>query len=136
MQSQESALRLRPVGRRGRLQTDTSDGGRVSAYLPVANRVAELAAQRMGGEAQSSVGESLTGAPTTAHFLGGAVIGGDRFTGVIDEHHRVFGYRNLLVCDGASVPANIGVNPSLTIAALGERAMARIPRKEVQCNES
>lgn len=130
MQSQEGALRLRSVGRRGRLQTETTDGARVSAYLPVANRVAELAARRMGGTAQSSVSESLTGAPTTAHFLGGAVIGEDRSTGVVDEHHRVFGYQNLLVCDGASVPANIGVNPSLTIAALAVRAMSLVPRKE------
>ncbi len=127
MQSSDSALSLRAVGRRGRLQTETDAGNGVSAYLPVANQVAELAAARMGGTAQSSVAESLTGAPTTAHFLGGAVIGADRATGVVDGRHRVFGYQNLLVCDGAAVPANVGVNPSLTIAALAERAMAHIP---------
>ena len=48
-------------------------------------------------------------------------------TGVIDNRHRVFGYQNLLVCDGASVPANVGVNPSLTITALTERAMTFVP---------
>jgi cholesterol oxidase len=46
---------------------------------------------------------------------------------VIDRHLRVFGYRNLLVCDGAAMPANPGVNPSLTITALAEHAMAQIP---------
>ncbi len=127
MQSSDTALRLRPVGLRGRLQTEIDAGHGVSAYLPVANRVAALAARRIGGTAQSSVAESLTGAPTTAHFLGGAVIGADRSSGVIDHRHRVFGYENLLVCDGAAVPANVGVNPSLTIAALAERAMAHIP---------
>lgn len=127
MQSRESSLRLRPVGRRGRLRSEVDAGSDVSAYLPVANQIAELAARRMGGTAQSSAAESLTGAPTTAHFLGGAVIGADCSTGVVDVQHRVFGYQNLLVCDGAAVPANVGVNPSLTIAALAERAMTHIP---------
>ena len=44
-----------------------------------------------------------------------------------DRDNRVFGYRNLIVCDGAAVPANPGVNPSLTITALAERAMAAVP---------
>ncbi len=65
--------------------------------------------------------------PTTAHILGGAVIGEDATKGVIDANHRVFGYENLLVCDGAAVPANVGVNPSLTITAMDERAMEQIP---------
>jgi len=56
------------------------------------------------------------------------VIGRDATTGVIDRRHRVFGYENLLVCDGAAVPANPGVNPSLTIAAMAEHAMTHIPR--------
>jgi cholesterol oxidase len=51
---------------------------------------------------------------------------------VIDAEHHVFGYRNLLVCDGAAVPANVGVNPSLTITALAERAMSRVPPKDAQ----
>jgi cholesterol oxidase len=49
--------------------------------------------------------------------------------GVVDGEHRVFGYQNLLVCDGAVIPANPGVNPSLTITAMAERAMATIPVK-------
>ncbi len=65
--------------------------------------------------------------PSTAHILGGAVIGRDPEHGVVDAGQRVFGYENLLVCDGAAVPANVGVNPSLTITALAERAMSLIP---------
>jgi hypothetical protein len=63
----------------------------------------------------------------TAHILGGAVTAVDPSRGVIDMEHRVFGYQNLLVCDGAAVPANPGVNPSLTITAMAERAMAAVP---------
>jgi cholesterol oxidase len=46
---------------------------------------------------------------------------------VIDSQHRVFGYRGLYVIDGSAVGANLGVNPSLTIVALAERACASIP---------
>jgi cholesterol oxidase len=67
--------------------------------------------------------------PTTAHILGGAVIGHGPEDGVVDSNQRVFGYENLLVCDGAAVPANVGVNPSLTITALAEHAMAAVPAK-------
>jgi cholesterol oxidase len=73
--------------------------------------------------------EAMANVPTTAHILGGAVIAGDPTGGVIDAQHRVFGYENLLVCDGSAIPANVGVNPSLTITALAEHAMAQIPPK-------
>ena len=55
------------------------------------------------------------------------MIGADASCGVIDARSRAFGYRNLLVCDGAAVPANPGVNPSLTITALAEHAMSFVP---------
>lgn len=70
--------------------------------------------------------------PSTAHILGGAVIGADPESGVVDTQHRVFGYENLLVCDGAAIPANVGANPSLTITAMAERAMTFIPVKSRQ----
>lgn len=78
---------------------------------------------------QGMVFESLLGTSVTAHVLGGAAIGKDAKSGVIDGQHRVYGYENLLVCDGAAFPANPGVNPSLTITALAERAMTFIPNK-------
>lgn len=129
MQSSDTALRLQRRGPRGRLQTVQPDGNGAGSHLEIAARVAELAARRMDGYPQASLMESFTGAPTSAHFLGGAVIGRDPTDGVIDHRHRVFGYTDLLVCDGAAVPANPGVNPSLTIVALAERAMSLIPAR-------
>ena len=48
---------------------------------------------------------------------------------MVDARNRVFGYENLMVCDGAAIPANPGVNPSLTITALAEHAMAQVPAR-------
>jgi cholesterol oxidase len=95
-------------------------------FLPVANEAAKRFADHLDGVAQSSLLEALAGVPVTAHILGGAVIGADATSGVIDDRCRVFGYRNLLVCDGSAVPANPGVNPSLTITALAEHAMSHV----------
>lgn len=86
-------------------------------------------AQETGGVAQSMVMEALANIPTTAHILGGAVIGSDVGTGVVDRDGRAFGYHNLIVCDGSILPANPGVNPSLTITALAEQMMTTVPMK-------
>src|SRR5699024_367752 len=67
--------------------------------------------------------------PMTAHFMGGCTIGVDASRGVIDPYHRVFGYRGLHIVDGSAVSANLGVNPSLTITAQAERAMAMWPNR-------
>ena len=104
-------------------------------FIPVANRFAAWLAERTGGIAQSSILEAVANVPSTAHFLGGAVIGADPSHGVVDAGQRVFGYENLLVCDGAAVPANVGVNPSLTITALAEHAMSRVPGKDDAARE-
>ena len=77
-------------------------------------------------------GGSLTEAfdiPLTAHILGGAAIGAAPASGVIDGYQRVYGHPGLHVVDGAAVPANLGVNPSLTITALAERALSFWPNK-------
>ncbi|HYA87549.1 MAG TPA: GMC family oxidoreductase, partial [Nitrospirota bacterium] len=73
--------------------------------------------------------ETIFGIPTTAHILGGVVMGRSRDEGVIDKDNKVFGYENMYVCDGSMISANPGVNPSLTITALSERAMSKIPEK-------
>ncbi len=133
MQTLDNAIALRPKEKRNgrvRLQTEQDPEKPIPTFIPVANQAAEWFAERMGGIAQSSIGEALWNVPSTAHVLGGAVIGADPEHGVIDSDQRVFGYRNLLVCDGSAVPANPGVNPSLTITALAERAMSRIPAKQ------
>jgi len=74
----------------------------------------------------SMLPEILFNIPGTAHCIGGCVIAGSPDSGVVDGHHRVFGYRNMYICDGSVVAANLGVNPSLTITALAERAMSFI----------
>ncbi|MEA2478213.1 MAG: cholesterol oxidase, partial [Thermoleophilaceae bacterium] len=115
---------------RVRLQTEQDPDKPNPTFIPVANDFAEWLARRTGGYAASSVLEAALSIPSTAHFLGGAPIGADAEHGVIDSDQRVFGYSNLLVCDGSAVPANVGVNPSLTITAMTERAMSRIEPKE------
>ena len=104
-----------------------SRGPRVPTYIPAANEFARKFAQISGGTAMSMLPEILFNIPATAHCLGGAVIGGSPEDGVIDHRHRVFHYSNMYVCDGSVVAANLGVNPSLTITALAERAMSFIP---------
>ena len=67
----------------------------------------------------------------TAHLLGGAVIAGSPAEGVVDARHQVFGHPGLYVIDGSSIPANVGVNPSLPIAALAARAISLWPARQV-----
>jgi cholesterol oxidase len=130
MQTLDNAIALRP--RKGPfgtlwLQTEQDPERPNPTFIPIANQAAEWFAARTGGIAQSSVTEALFNIPTTAHILGGAVIAPDAEQGVVDAHQRVFGYENLLVCDGSAIPANVGVNPSLTITALAEHAMSHVP---------
>ena len=107
-----------------------SRGKKVPTYIPKANDFAKRFAQLAGGTALSMLPEILFDVPGTAHCIGGCVIAGSPETGVVDSHHRVFGYQNLYVCDGSVIAANLGVNPSLTITALAERAMTFIPKKD------
>ncbi len=133
MQTLDNAIALRPkLTRSGdvRLQTEQDPERPNPTFIPVANQAAEWLAKRTGGIAQSSIMEATLNVPTTAHILGGAVIGHGPEDGVVDARQRVFGYENLMVCDGAAIPANVGVNPSLTITAMAEHAMSHIPAKE------
>ncbi|MET8872824.1 GMC family oxidoreductase [Nocardia sp. NPDC004604] len=100
-------------------------------WIPAGNEVTRKVADEIGGVAGGSWGEVFN-IPLTAHFLGGAPIGADRNSGVIDAYHRVFGYPTLSIVDGAAVSANLGVNPSLTITAQAERSAAYWPNKGEQ----
>jgi cholesterol oxidase len=131
MQTINTALRFRlrrrwywPFSRRL-----TTLGQRIPTNIPAANALAARAAHTFGGIAITSISEILFDMPMTAHCIGGCAMGADASLGVIDPQHRVFNYRNLYVIDGSSVGANLGVNPSLTITALAERAMTFIPPK-------
>ena len=133
MQSLDTAMRLRArrrvIGRGVRLQTEQDPERPNPTYIPAAEAAARWFARRTGGIPQSGLTESSLNIPTTAHILGGAVIGASADTAVVDADGRAFGYRNLVVCDGAAIPANPGVNPSLTITALAEHMMSRVPPK-------
>lgn len=97
-------------------------------WIPVGNEVTRRIAAKIDGVAGGTWGE-LFNIPLTAHFLGGAVIGDSPEHGVIDPYHRVYNYPTLLVVDGAAISANLGVNPSLSIAAQAERAASLWPNK-------
>ena len=131
MRTLEGTLRLK-LGRNGGLTTGQGSGPQAVANIPEADELAERVAQKIKGLPTSLVTESFLGIPTTAHILGGCCMGESAETGVIDAQHRVFGYDGLYVIDGSAVSANPGVNPSLTITALAERAMSLIPRKDNQ----
>ena len=96
------------------------------AHLRQANDAARAFAAESGGRAFGIWLDSLLGRSATAHILGGAVVGDDPERSVVSADHQVHGYPGLYVVDGAAVPANIGVNPSLTITAMAERAMTRL----------
>jgi cholesterol oxidase len=104
-----------------------SRGDKVPTYIPRANEFAKVFAKVAGGTAMSMLPEILFDIPGTAHCIGGCVIADSPARGVIDYRHRVFGYKNMYICDGSVIAANLGVNPSLTITALTERAMSFIP---------
>jgi len=131
MRTHEGFIRLR-LGRkftsffRLGLQSEAGQGPLPTAAIPEATDLAERFADQIQGTPGSLLTETLFGTPTTAHILGGACMGASAEEGVIDQHHRVFGYPHILVVDGSAVSANPGVNPSLTISALAERAMSFI----------
>ncbi|HKU44548.1 MAG TPA: GMC family oxidoreductase [Polyangiales bacterium] len=113
----------------GIMGTRLEKGERPSATIPEATQLALRIAQKSGGVARSAFYEQILNIPSTAHILGGCCMGATPDEGVIDHRHRVFNYEGLYVIDGSSISANVGVNPSLTICALAERAMTFIPKK-------
>ncbi|PIP38026.1 MAG: cholesterol oxidase [Desulfobacterales bacterium CG23_combo_of_CG06-09_8_20_14_all_51_8] len=102
---------------------------RAPAYIPIANEVTRRLAEKMDGIPLSAIPEAAFNSLSTAHILGGCCMGESPDKGVVDFKGQVFGYPNLRVADGSVVPANLGVNPSLTITALSEYIMDQIPPK-------
>jgi cholesterol oxidase len=115
------------TGYRRNLLTSWAGGAPVPTYLPEANAAARAYAEVSGGTPVNLLTESVFGLSSTAHILGGCAMGRDAREGVIGTDHQVHGYPGLFVMDGAAISANVGVNPSLTITALAERAAALIP---------
>jgi cholesterol oxidase len=128
MQHIDSTLKLR----RGifGVKTQIEKGVAPTPFIPEAHKVAHLYSKIIKGKPQIMVNEVFAGIPSTAHILGGACMGKTIEEGVIDSNNKVFGYENMFVFDGSMISANPGVNPSLTIMAISERGMSKIPIKK------
>ncbi|MEM7159581.1 MAG: GMC family oxidoreductase [Myxococcota bacterium] len=113
----------------GGLGSHREEGPAPTASIPEATALAHEFSDEMGGTPFSLITETAFNIPTTAHILGGCCMGKGAETGVIDAQHRVYGYDGLYVIDGSSISSNPGVNPSLTIAAMAERAASFFPPK-------
>ncbi len=99
----------------------------IPAVVDAGRKIVDRFASRAQGASWSGINDILLNTPSTAHILGGCGIGADETKGVINTHHEAFNYPGLYVADGSAIPANLGVNPSLTITAMTERAMSLIP---------
>jgi cholesterol oxidase len=136
MQHADNRMRLRlgrsvyTLFRRG-LVTESEPGYEIHAQVKGSHELTRAFAKRINGVALGSIGENLLNLPTTAHILGGAPMGHDATTGVVEENFEVHNYPGMYIVDGSIMPANPGVNPSLTITALAEYAMSKIPTKDL-----
>ena len=131
MQSLDNSITVHPKRTRlGRIKltSEHGHGDPSPTWIPAANEAMRRIATRIGGFPLNSVGE-MVNIPMTAHFLGGCAIGDSPESGVVDPYHRMYGHPGLHVVDGSAISANLGVNPSLTITAQAERAMALWPNK-------
>jgi cholesterol oxidase len=124
MQTINRTLRFR----RGflRMSSAIESGNQPPTFIPEFKVLADKYAKIVNGKTTTLLTETLFGIPLTAHILGGAVMGQNAHEGVIDKNNRVFGYKNMYICDGSMISSNPGVNPALTITALSERAMSNI----------
>ena len=130
MQTLDNSITTKWVkGRFGwRMTSEQGHGLPNPTYIPIAYEATRRMADVLGGTAGGNVGEVFN-RPLTAHFIGGCTIGDSPTTGVVDPWQRLYGHEGLHVVDGSAVSANLGVNPSLTITAQAERAMAFWPNK-------
>ena len=135
MQHADNRMRFR-MGRsfftlfRKGMVAEEEPGFKIHAQVRGSHELTREFAERTNGVALGSLGENLLGLPTTAHILGGAPIGQNADEGVVNENFAVHNYEGLYIIDGSVMPANPGVNPSLTITALAEYAMSKIESKQ------
>lgn len=114
---------------------DNSGQDKVPAYIPIGQEVMNRYAEKTGGVPMNAVTEVMFNMSTTAHILGGCPMGETADKGVVNENFQVFGYPNMYILDGSIIPCNLGVNPSLSITALSEYAMAQVPEKAGNDNQ-
>lgn len=134
MQTEESTFRVR-LGRnaftlfRRSLVSEVAKGVSLTPDATISHNLTHAFAAKTNGIPQDTIPETLLGIPATAHLIGGCPMGSADGDGVVDTRCEVFNYPGLYVVDGSIIPANPGVNPSLTITALAEYAMSQIPVK-------
>lgn len=128
MQTLDSTLRLKR-SLWGGIKSSVSIGVKPTPNIPESIDLTQRYSSLVNGEPTVFALETIAGIPSTAHILGGAVMGENATTGVIDKNNKVFGYRNMLIVDGSMISANPGVNPSLSITAIAEYAMSKIETK-------
>lgn len=114
----------------GKMKSKIGSGQKPTPFIPKSTEISHLISKQINGKMTFFVGETLFGIPSTAHILGGAVMGRDSKSGVIDKNNNVYGYKNMLVVDGSMISANPGLNPALSITAIAEKAMANIEHKK------
>jgi cholesterol oxidase len=132
MQWEDNRIRLRHgrsvfTGFRRDLVSEPDSEATIPTKIEIGHEVTRTFARHTNGIAMGSVNEGLFNIPMTAHILGGVPFGRTALDGVIDAECQVHGYPGLYAIDGSIMPANPGVNPSLTITALAEYAMSRVP---------
>jgi cholesterol oxidase len=141
MQHADNRMRFR-IGRsfftlfRTGMVADEEPGYTINAQVEGSHEIIREFAKRTNGVPLGSIGENLLGLPTTAHILGGAPIGQNAEEGVVNENFEVHNYEGIYIVDGSIMPANPGVNPSLTITALAEYAMSKISKSIINRNTS
>ncbi len=134
MQHADNRMRFQ-IGRSGftlfrrAMVAEKEPGYEIGAQVKGSHELTRDFSARMNGIPLGSLGENLLNLPTTAHILGGAPMGQNVDDGVVNENFEVFNYEGLYIIDGSIMPANPGVNPSLTITALAEYAMSKIEMK-------
>lgn len=128
MQTIDSTLKFK-FNLFGKMSSSVSSGKKPSPAIPESIALTKKYSKLARAKATSFALESLAGIPSTAHILGGAVMGKDATQGVINKNNEVFGYHNMFIIDGSMISANPGVNPALSITAIAELAMDKIPNK-------
>lgn len=128
MQTLDSRIRFK-INIFGLMSSTVSSGKKPTPFIPESVKLIKEYSNAVNGVSTSFALETLAGIPSTAHILGGAVMGENISEGVIDKNNNVFGYKNLYIIDGSMISSNPGVNPSLSITAIAEHAMHQIPFK-------
>jgi cholesterol oxidase len=135
MQTEDNLMRLK-LGRniftlfRRDLVCEKDEKRTIKSVVEIAHTVTRSLAKKINGIPLAMTNESLLNIPGTAHFMGGVPFGKNDSEGVIGLNCEVHNYPGLFVVDGSIMPANPGINPTLTISALAEYAMSQIPNKK------